>query len=78
MVTLITTGLLVGIVAGFLLERHLMRLDVREERREWARERGQLLNRIKPESAQAPLDGPDLETFQAPVSDEEWWEASKT
>lgn len=57
-------------VAALLWREHAMQ----RERREWTRERGGLLNRIKPETAQHVPDGPEPETFQSPaLDDDEAW-----
>lgn len=72
-----TLIVLAVIVAAFIVERRLMVADQRSREREWANERGRLLDRIKPETAQPLLHGPDPETFQPPVDDESYWEATK-
>lgn len=70
----LTTALLFGVVAGFLLERRLMLRDFKQERQAWTRERSELLNRIKPETAQVvdfPTEDRDV---QPPQTDAGWWE----
>lgn len=68
-----TVALTLGIVAVFILERRLLLRDIREERREWTRERSELLNRIKPETAQV-VDFPTEERdVQPPTTDQDWW-----
>lgn len=46
------------------------------ERREWARERAQLLNRIKPETAQPVIGEPEWPSPRSVVDDDEaFWAA---
>lgn len=53
------------------------RADHSEQRREWARERTVLLNRIKPETAQPVLGEPDYPSPRGvvPDDDEAFWRA---
>lgn len=53
------------------------RSDHAEQRREWARERTVLLNRIKPETAQPVLGEPDYPSPRGivPDDDEAFWRA---
>ena len=53
------------------------RADHSEQRREWARERAVLLNRIKPETAQPVLGEPDYPSPRGIVPDDDaaFWAA---
>jgi hypothetical protein len=70
----VTTGL---IIAAALLACLLWRENaMQKERQAWTRERGVLLNRIKPETAQsmdAPSDTDDPQPAAWDASDQ-WWE----
>lgn len=60
------------LLAYLLLKEHM----IREERQAWTRERRELLNRIKPETA-VPIVPENARTFDAvPItSDDEYWTA---
>lgn len=64
--------------AGVLLVAYAVLKDwmIREERQAWGRERRELLNRIKPETA-VPVVPEDARTFEAvPITDDaEFWKA---
>jgi primase-polymerase (primpol)-like protein len=68
--TALSTALILGIVAGFLLERHFQARAFADERKGWTRERSELLNRIKPETAQ-PVDNGPVETPEQPAFDDD-------
>lgn len=72
-VALFAAGALFAAAYGHLQLRDLRAAHERE-RAEWARERGLLLNRIKPETAQ-PVDGELAVPVEAvsEFSDEEYW-----
>ena len=64
-------------VCGLLYLLMTERKDHAEQRREWARERTVLLNRIKPETAQPVLGEPDYPSPRGivPDDDEAFWRA---
>lgn len=65
------TIIAVSLVAALLWRERQMQA----ERDSWARERGLLLNRIKPETAQLVVEDDDGEDLpQPPSSSEEWQE----
>jgi hypothetical protein len=66
----VITVLLIGLFLVAWLYRERMFQD---ERRESARERSTLLNRIDPATAQAVDVVEDVEMPQMPASSEEWW-----
>lgn len=68
-----------AVAADRKAELEALRDEFAAERAEWARERGLLLNRIKPETAQPVLPA-DAETFEAvaPWDDDGYWEHKKT
>ena len=74
-VALFAAGLLLAGVHGHLQLRAL-RVAHERERRDWTMERGVLLNRIKPETAQL-ADTDDVQPVEvvSEFSDEEYWQA---
>lgn len=65
-----------ALIAVLLWREHM----IQAERRRWEHERGVLLNRIKPETAQVIQTGTEPPMFQPPAlgDSDAWWDMQET
>lgn len=76
MIELVALALVAGLAAAHALAAHRREISFEQERRDWRIERAELLNRIKPETYQAPAR--QIAEPETPVdltSDDAYWEA---